>query len=216
MIIAKIDYINLLPFMVFLKKHIIDDKQKSIVNAKKSYPSKINKEFKNRRANAAFISSIASRNCQCEKLGIIGFKEVLSVLAIQNTGYLKDLESQTSNKLAQILQIDKKILIGDKALDYYFNSGDENIIDLSGEWYKKHKLPFVFARFCHNSNHSFYKNLAKKFLNSHTKIPYYIKQQYAISRNITPKQLDFYLTKIHYQIDSKAKISLKKFFSATQ
>lgn len=202
--------------MVFLKKHIKSDIQKSIINAKKSYPSKINHEFKNRRANAAFISSIASKNCKCENLGIVGFKEVLSVIAIQNQGYLKDVESQTSNKLAQILEIDEKILIGDKALDYYFNSGDENIIDLSMEWYKKHKLPFVFARFCHNSNHDFYKHLAKIFLNSHTKIPYYIKRQYAISRNITPKQIDLYLTKINYNIDHKANLGLKKFFSAAK
>jgi len=215
MIIAKIDYINLLPFMVFLKSHIKSDIQKSIINAKKSYPSKINKEFKNRRANAAFISSIASKNCQCEKLGIVSFKEVLSVLAI-NDGYQRDTESSTSNELARILKVNKQVIIGDKALKYYFHTNDMNADDLSLLWYKKYGLPFVFARFCYNSHPKFYKNLAKVFLNSHIKIPYYIKMNYAQTRNITPKQIDFYLSKIHYKIDHKADISLKKFFSATK
>lgn len=215
MIIAKIDYINLLPFMVFLKKHIKDDKQKSIINAKKSYPAKINQQFKSKRANAAFISSIASKNCRCEDLGIVAFKEVWSVLAI-NQGYKKDKESMTSNALAKMLKIDKEVIIGDKALKFYFDSKEKNFDDLATIWYQKYKRPFVFARFCHNSHSSFYKNLAKVFLASNQKIPFYIKKKYANSRGITPKQIDAYLQKIHYKIDSKSKISLKKFLGAAK
>lgn len=196
--------------MVFLKKHIKDDKQKSIINAKKSYPSKINSQFKARRANAAFISSIASKNCNCANLGIVAIGEVLSVLAI-NSGYKKDEQSATSNALAKLLKIDKEVIIGDKALKYYFETRDKNFDDLAQIWFLKYGLPFVFARFCFNSNTKFYKNLAKKFLASHTKIPYFIKLQYAKSRGLSPAQIDFYLTKIHYKIDAKASKSLKKF-----
>jgi chorismate dehydratase len=215
MIIAKIDYINLLPFMVFLKKYIKDDKQKLIINAKKSYPSKINFQFKTKRANAAFISSIASRNCNCTNLGIVAHGEVLSVLAI-NSGYKKDEQSATSNALAKILKIDKQVIIGDKALKYYFESNDKNFDDLAKIWFDKYNLPFVFARFCFNSNYIFYKNLAKQFLNSHTKIPYFIKLQYAKSRGLSTSQIDLYLTKIHYKIDTKASKSLKKFLNETK
>lgn len=212
MIIAKIDYINLLPFMVFLKKYLKSDIQKSIVNAKKSYPSKINQQFKSRKANAAFISSIASKNCRCTDLGIVAFKEVWSVLAI-NHGYKKDKESMTSNALAKMLKIDKEIIIGDKALKFYFDAKEKNFEDLATLWYQKYKLPFVFARFCYNSNAKFYKKLAKNFLISHQKIPFYIKQQYAKSRGISTKQIDAYLQKINYKIDPRAKIALKKFLS---
>ncbi len=46
MIFAKIDFINLLPFYVFIKKNIKSSQVKQIIGYKKSYPSKINKKFK--------------------------------------------------------------------------------------------------------------------------------------------------------------------------
>lgn len=214
MIIAKIDYINLLPFMIFLKRAIKSDNQKAIINAKKSYPSKINQQFKTKRANAAFISSIKSKSCRCENLGIVAKGEVLSVLALKNTKYQKDIESDTSNKLAMILKQDHQVIIGDKALKYYFHhQGDNSFYDLAKLWNQTYHTPFVFARFCHNSHHKFYQNLAKKFLQTPIKIPYYIKQHYAKSRGLTPAQIDLYLQKIHYKIDHKASFGLKKFFS---
>ena len=61
MIFAKIDFINLLPFHIYIKKNISSTQTKSIIEYKKSYPSLINKKFKKRKVDSAFISSIASR-----------------------------------------------------------------------------------------------------------------------------------------------------------
>ena len=46
MIFAKIDFINLLPFHIFIKKNIQSTQLKSIIKNKKSYPSFINNKFK--------------------------------------------------------------------------------------------------------------------------------------------------------------------------
>ena len=81
MIFAKIDFINLLPFYVFIKKNIQSSQITQIINYKKSYPSSINKKFGSRTIDAAFISSIASKNADSLDIGIVAQKEVLSVLA---------------------------------------------------------------------------------------------------------------------------------------
>ena len=77
MIFAKIDFINLLPFHIFLKKNIQSTQLKSIIQYKKSYPSLINKKFKKRKVHSAFISSIASRNEKNLDFGIVAKKDVL-------------------------------------------------------------------------------------------------------------------------------------------
>ena len=130
MIFAKIDFINLLPFYIFIKKNINSSQIKQIINYKKSYPSVINKQFKKRSIDAAFISSIKSKRCKCLDLGIVAKKEVLSVLALKGD-FKKDQQSDTSNALALALDIKGEILIGDKALHYYHNSNDKDFIDLA-------------------------------------------------------------------------------------
>ena len=55
MIFAKIDFINLLPFHIYIKKNIRSTQIKSIINYKKSYPSAINKKYKARKVDSAFI-----------------------------------------------------------------------------------------------------------------------------------------------------------------
>ena len=62
MIFSKIDFINLLPFHIYIKKNIKSNQLKSSIEYKKSYPSAITQKFKNRKVDSAFISSIASRN----------------------------------------------------------------------------------------------------------------------------------------------------------
>ncbi len=52
---AKIDFINLLPFHIFIKKNIKSAQLKSIIEYKKSYPSNINNKFKKRKVDIAFI-----------------------------------------------------------------------------------------------------------------------------------------------------------------
>jgi chorismate dehydratase len=211
MIFAKIDFINLLPFTVFLKKNIGSSQLQQIVNYHKSYPSNINKKFKKREIDAAFISSIKSKNEKCTDLGIIADGEVLSVLALQGE-YEKDYQSDTSNVLAQVLGIKGKVLIGDKALLYYHNDSSKEFIDLAQAWKEKYKLPFVFARLCFNGNQKHLCKLAKKFSNEKIFIPQYILKKYVQRSGLSASQIKEYLTKIKYNMGYKEKLALKLFF----
>ncbi len=211
MIFAKIDFINLLPFYVFTKKNIQSSQIKQILQYKKSYPSAINKKFKKRIIDAAFISSIASREEKGLDIGIVAQNEVLSVLSLLGK-YEKDYQSDTSNALAKVLDIEGKVLIGDKALAYYHSSKDKNFIDLAQEWKKRYNLPFVFARLCYNKDEKMLKKLSYKFLQTKVKIPQYILQQYMQRSGLSRDQIMEYLSKISYQISYKEKRSLKLFF----
>jgi len=215
MIFAKIDFINLLPFYVYIKKNIQSSQVKQIINYKKSYPSAINKKFKKRQIDAAFISSIASQNVNSLDIGIVAQNEVLSVLALKGK-YEKDYQSDTSNALAKVLGIEGKIIIGDKALQLYHNMDDKDFIDLAQEWKEKYNLPFVFARLCYNKNENFLKDVSTKFLNTKVKIPQYILKQYMSRSGLSAKQIQEYLTKISYKISYKEKKSLKLFFKLTK
>lgn len=211
MIFAKIDFINLLPFYIFIKKNIKSTQIKQIINYKKSYPSKINKKFKNKEIDAAFISSIASRGCKCLDLGIVSQKEVLSVLVLKGKNK-DDIQSETSNALAKILGVEGEVIIGDRALYHYHNSKDSDFTDLAQLWNEKYNLPFVFARLCLNSHHQYLYNLSKKFINQKIFIPQYILKQYSEKSGLSNKQITEYLTKISYKIGYKEKRSLKLFF----
>ena len=201
--IGRIEYLNLLPFHLFIKKNF------SHYTTKTSYPSKINQLFKTNSINAAFISSIKSKNKKCLDAGIIANKKVLSVLVCE--GKIKDdIESNTSNILAKILHQNGEILIGDKALKRYHNN-NINCKDLATLWYQKHNLPFVFARFCINNQNSKYKKMIDKFLSSKTKIPQYILKKYALKHSLSKTQIKEYLDLITYKITHKEKKSLKKF-----
>jgi len=214
MIFAKIDFINLLPFYVFIKKNIQSTQLKQIINYKKSYPSAINKKFKKREIDSAFISSIASKKTKSLDVGIVAQNEVLSVLALKGK-YEKDYQSDTSNALAKVLDIDGKVIIGDKALQYY-HQNDEDFVDLAEEWKKRYNLPFVFARLCYNKNEKILEKIAKKFLKTKVKIPQYILKKYTERSGLTTHQINEYLTKILYKISYKEKRSLKLFFKLTK
>ncbi len=170
---------------------------------KKSYPKKINSLFKKKRVEAAFISSIRSKNRKCFDIGIIANKKVKSVLVCKGTG--NDRESETSNRLAQILGIKGRVVIGDKALK------EKNCIDLANEWYKKKGLPFVFARFCVNKNYKKYEKLINEFLRKKQKIPYSTLKKYAKSIGISTKEAEEYLNLIYYKMNWREKKSLKIF-----
>jgi chorismate dehydratase len=213
--ITKIDYINLLPFSVFLKKYIKSSQIKQSINYKKSYPSKINSQFKKRKIKSAFISSIeAKKYINKSNLGIIANKEVWSVLSY-GKNYKKDTESATSNKLAKILNIDENVIIGDKALRLYFENKYE-FKDLATKWNEKYKLPFVFALFCFYDNNDFYKKLSKQFLKKKIKIPQYILNNYSKDREISKENILKYLDKIYYRIGYKEKKALKLFIKLSQ
>jgi chorismate dehydratase len=215
MLFAKIDFINLLPFHIYIKKNIRSTQTKAIIEYKKSYPSLINKKFKKRKVDSAFISSIASRNEKKLDLGIIAKKDVLSVLLIPGNEE-KDFQSDTSNALAQVLNLKGKVLIGDKALKYYHNNEKKDFIDLAQYWNKKYNLPFVFAVLCYSSNKRQLENVIKNFNKNHIKIPTYILNQYSKRTGISNKNILEYLKKIDYTIGLKEKRSLKLFLKLTK
>lgn len=215
MIFAKIDFINLLPFHVYIKKNIKSNQVKSIIKYKKSYPSAINKKFKKRKVDSAFISSIASRGEKNLNLGIVAKKEVLSVILVPGE-YEKDFQSETSNALAQVLDLEGKVIIGDKALNYYHKNDKDSFIDLAKAWQDKYNLPFVFALLCFNKNDKMLRKITKKFNKRHIKIPRYILNHYSKRSGISPKHILEYLDKIDYEIGFKEKRALKLFLKLTK
>jgi len=202
-VIGKIDYLNLLPFHLFIKRYNIKTKE--------GYPSQINRMFDKKLVEAGFISSIKSKNKKCFDVGIIANKKVMSVLVCEGKNR-DDFESNTSNVLAKILHLKGEVIIGDKALQIYFKDL-KNCKDLANEWYKKYKLPFVFARFCVNKNYKQYEKLINKFLKTKVKIPQYILKQKAKKLGLTTKEVKNYLNLIYYKMGYKEKRSLKIFFA---
>ncbi len=194
--LGHIDYLNLLPFYQFLKKKNI--------KIKKGVPSTINTMFEKGNIDAAFISSVKSKNKKCFDVGIIADKKVKTVLVCPGKGI--DSESATSNVLAKILNIKGKVVIGDKAFK------EKNCIDLAQEWHKKYNLPFVFARFCVNRNYKKYEKLINKFTQKKQKIPYLTLKKYANKLGISYKEAKEYLdTIIYYKIGWREKKSLNLF-----
>jgi len=195
--IGHINYLNLLPFYQFLKKKGI--------KVRKSFPAEVNEWFEKRKIEAAFISSIKAKNKKCLNVGIAAKKEVRSVLVCKGNG--EDLHSATSNVLAKVLNIKGRVVIGDKAFR------EKNCIDLANEWYKKYKLPFVFALFCVNKNYFKYKKLINSFTKQKQKIPYLMLKKEAKKIGITTKEAKEYLDKIiYYKLTWREKKALKKFW----
>ena len=215
MIFAKIDFINLLPFHIFIKKNIKSSQLKASIEYKKSYPSFINNKFKKRKVDSAFISSIASRNEKYLDFGIVAQDEVLSVLLIPGIQE-SDFQSQTSNALALILDLEGKVIIGDKALKFYHENPNIIKIDLAKEWKKKYNLPFVFAVLCFNSNKKALKKITKNFNKQYIKIPQYILEQYSKRSGVSKNNILQYLKKIDYNLGFKEKRSLKLFLNLTK
>ncbi|UPT77651.1 hypothetical protein MN086_00545 [Sulfurovum sp. XGS-02] len=213
MLFGSISYLNLLPFQVFLKRHISHNASKMTFHYKRAVPSQINKALKRREVNAAFISSVESAKYKCTDLGIIADQKVYSVLLLEGENEI-DPASATSNQLARVLDLQGKVLIGDAALKHYLKGGEGT--DLAEAWYKETGLPFVFARLCYNKDEETIQKLARRFAQSKVKIPQYILKKEAKKRDITAKQLTWYLSHIHYTMDDKAKKSLKLFLKKTR
>jgi chorismate dehydratase len=210
---GKIEYLNLLPFHVFMKRYVGFSGAKMALEYKKGVPSKINMEFKNRRVDAAFISSIRAKKSSHVDLGIIAKKEVLSVLVVPSETQKDDVASETSNTLSKILNIKGEVLIGDRALRAYL-SGIE-AVDLAHMWHKKYNLPFVFALLCHHKHIKQIEKLSRNFLKQKVKIPRYILQKASKNTQIKESDILHYLDHISYKLDHKSNKALKKFWKLT-
>ncbi|MDQ7043277.1 MAG: MqnA/MqnD/SBP family protein [Sulfurimonas sp.] len=210
MIFGKIQYLNLLPFHIFMKSYIKNSAAKMSMEYKRGVPSKINKEFHARRVDAAFISSISAQKSKHVGLGIIAKKAVQSVIVIPSKRSKSDFESASSNVLAKILNVEGEVLIGDKALKY--SLAQSNYIDLAKLWSIKYKSPFVFALLCYHKDKKLYKNIEKEFLKHRVKIPQYILQKAAKKTGISAKDILKYLQLISYDLNPKTQKGLKKFY----
>lgn len=213
MLFGKIDYLNLLPFHVFLKTYPLQNYAKKAIEFKKGVPSELCKKLYNRKIDAAVISSIESRRAKYKKLnlGIVAKKSVKSVLVRKNSASKLDSASMSSNMLCKILKLQGEVIIGDNALRAYLREGRESFYDLGEVWKKKTNLPFTFGRFCYMKNGDLYKVLVRKFLSRKIKIPYYILQDYAKTRQIAPKDILEYLNFISYKIGAKEEKAFKIF-----
>ena len=209
MIFGKIDFINLLPFHVFMKRYARTSQAHQSLHYHKGVPSTLNRSFATRRIDAAFISSITAHSCTHFNVGIVAKKEVLSVLTLPCDENKKDTDSATSNLLAQLLNVQGEVLIGDKALRYYY-SGKEHT-DLGKIWNEKTGLPFVFALLCTHTHTNELKRLSHAFIRKPIKIPYYILMDNAKKSNLTAAQITHYLQYISYKIGEKEKRGYKRF-----
>lgn len=215
MIFGKIDYINLLPFHVFLKKSSLPNSFKQSLEYKKGVPSQLNYKLKRRQIDAAIVSSITSTHPMYRTLdvGIVAKKEVKSVL-VKEGDYAMDPASASSNALAQVLHVKGEVLIGDRALKAYLQNPDL-YVDLAKLWNERTGLPFVFARLCVTKDAKFYRKLSNRFMAQKVRIPRYILQRYAKERGIGENDILNYLKLISYRIGPKEKRGLKLFLDKT-
>ena len=208
---GKIDYLNLLPFDFFVKSSNYTYIKKAI---KRSHPAHITELFLKKKVNAAFISSIKSKGQKCLDAGIVANGEVLSVFVCGDKDE-NDSESKSSNVLKEILNLKGRVIIGNKALQMYYENR-ENCTDLAKEWKKQTGLPFVFATFCVNSNIKYYDKIIKQFLKHKVKIPYYIKKREALKLNVPMSLVELYLKKITYSIGKDEKKAIKLFLTKSR
>jgi len=207
-IFGKIDFLNLLPFHVFIKRYARTTRAHQSLHYHKGVPSALNREFAMRRIDAAFISSITAKNCRHFGVGIVAQREVLSVLSLPNADKA-DADSATSNLLAQILDVHGEVLIGDKALRYYYSGGEH--IDLGRVWYERTGLPFVFALLCTHHHTDELRRLSRAFVAKKVKIPYYILMEASRKSTLSPKQITHYLKFISYRVGVKEERGYNRF-----
>lgn len=208
MIFGKIDFLNLLPFHVFIKRYARSTRFHQSLHYHKGVPSALNRDFAMHRIDAAFISSITAQNCRHFGVGIVAKQEVLSVLSRPNPDK-SDTDSATSNLLARLLDIHGEVLIGDKALRYYYSGAEHT--DLGKVWHERTGLPFVFALLCTHDHTDELKRLSRAFVAKKVKIPYYILMEASKRSGLSPSQITHYLKFISYKVGTKEEKGYKRF-----
>lgn len=208
MIFGKIDFLNLLPFHVFIKRYARSTRFHQSLHYHKGVPSALNRDFAMHRIDAAFISSITAQNCRHFGVGIVAKQEVLSVLSRPNPDK-SDTDSATSNLLARLLDIHGEVLIGDKALRYYYSGAEHT--DLGKVWHERTGLPFVFALLCTHYHTDELKRLSRAFVAKKVKIPYYILMEASKRSGLSPSQITHYLKFISYKVGTKEEKGYKRF-----
>lgn len=207
---GRIDYLNLLPFHVFMKRYMGSSQAQMMLRHGAGVPSAINRAFRARKIDAAFISSIRAIGERHLDLGIIADGEVQSVLLIPSEAPQKDTASETSNVLADILGLEGRVLIGDPALRAYVAGVDA--VDLATEWKRRTGLPFVFAVLCYHGNSQRMKKLGRAFHRHNKKIPQYLLQRASRRSGVPEAAITEYLTHIRYRMDHHSRRGLRTFW----
>ncbi|WP_104721682.1 MqnA/MqnD/SBP family protein [Helicobacter mesocricetorum] len=216
---GKIDYLNLLPFEVFMRSYPTPSNFRLFYQKKKSYPAKLNKEFLFCRIDAGFVSSITAlynkknKRFLASSVGIVAKNKVLSVICInQEEG--SDYQSATSNALLKVLKLKGRVLIGDRALVEVLKrkKAQQDFIDMAECWSNREHLPFVFGRLCIRRHYNFFIKIIQSFQKKSIKIPYYLLMQYSQKTGVNKKDILEYLKLISYKIDKKANYGLERFY----
>ena len=207
---GRIEYLNLLPFHVFMKRYLRSSQAQLMLRHGSDVPSVINRAYRRREIDAAFISSIRARRQRHLGLGIIADGAVQSVLLIPSEAPATDRASATSNVLARVLGLEGRVIIGDPALRAFLAGVDA--IDLGAAWKARYGLPFVFAVLCYQGSETQLRRLGQAFKRRPTKIPAYLLQRAAQRTGVAPQEILAYLTHIHYRLDHRARRGLETFW----
>ncbi|MCI2235325.1 MULTISPECIES: MqnA/MqnD/SBP family protein [Helicobacter] len=214
---GKIDYLNLLPFEVFIRAYPTPSQFMLCYKKRKSYPARLNKEFLFGYIDAGFVSSITAlgkSNFFASKIGIVARKKVLSVICLKEEEG-SDYQSATSNALLKVLGLKGRVLIGDRALIEVLKQqkeAREDYIDMGEYWVSRQGLPFVFGRLCVRKDLTFFKKIIQAFKQKSIKIPYYILEEASLKTGVSKKQILEYLKVLSYEIDKKANFGMQRFY----
>lgn len=207
---GKIDYLNLLPFHVFMKRYLRGSSAQMGLRHGRNVPSRINRAFETRRIDAAFISSIKARRYRHAPLGIIARGAVQSVLLIPGDAQKNDAASATSNVLARVLGLQGEVLIGDRALRAFL-AGVE-AVDLAEAWQRRYGLPFVFALLAYHGRGEEIGRLSRAFARDPKRIPQYLLKDAARRTGIPAEAIRAYLEHIDYLMDHRSRRGVEKFW----
>lgn len=207
---GRIEYLNLLPFHIFMKRYLRSSQSQMMFRHSGGVPSAVNRDYRLRRIDAAFISSIRARREKDLGLGIIADGEVQSVLLIPSDVPGTDSASETSNVLAAVLGLHGRVLIGDPALRAFL-AGVE-AVDLAAAWKARYGLPFVFAVCAYQGGGAQMERMGRAFGRRRQKIPQYLLARAAKRTGVAPNDILEYLTHINYRLDHRARRSLNRFW----
>jgi chorismate dehydratase len=207
---GRIEYLNLLPFHVFMKRYLRSSRSQMMLRHGANVPSAINRAYRLRKIDAAFISSIRAKRQKHLGLGIIADGPVQSVLLLPSDAPQTDTASETSNVLARVLGLEGRVLIGDPALRAFIEGIEAT--DLAAEWKARYGLPFVFGLLCYQAEGARMRKLGRAFERHPKKIPQYLLQRASQRSGVAPEHILDYLKGIHYRLDHRAQRSLRKFW----
>jgi len=207
---GRIEYLNLLPFHIFMKRYLRSSQAQMMLRHGSGVPSAVNRAYRRRKIDAAFISSIRARRERHLGLGIIADGAVQSVLVVPSEAPAGDRASETSNVLAALLGLEGRVLIGDPALRAFL--GGIDAVDLAAAWKERTGLPFVFGLLCYQGSFTQMERLGRAFERHPKKIPQYLLKHAAGRTGVAPGEILDYLTHIHYRLDHRAKRGLERFW----